>query len=127
MDTGQGASNNFFAVIFRRRNLLSPFKGLFNQWLMIFYRILLFSAIATLLVILYFFVVGLGDGSVSSRNGTLWFALLAIASAVVGGGIWLNYLGYTGWSKAVLSILAIPGWLYALYILMVIFSKQRWN
>ena len=127
MNTGQGASNNFFAVIFRRRNLLSPFKGLFNQWLMIFYRILLFSAIATLLVILYFFVVGLGDGSVSSRNGSLWFALLAVASASVGGGIWLHNLGHAGWAKVVLSILAIPGWIALLYILLVVTSKSRWN
>lgn len=98
-----------------------------NRWHMIFYRVLLFSAIAVALVIFYFFIVGLGDGSVSSRNGTLWFAFLAIASGVLGGGIWLHHLGYTGWAKLVLSILAVPGWIYLFYILLVVFSKPRWN
>jgi hypothetical protein len=46
-------------------------------------------------VILYFFFVGLADGSVSSFNMGLWAAILAALAAILGGGYALNANGWT--------------------------------
>jgi hypothetical protein len=79
------------------------------------------------LVVLYFFFIGLADGSVSSFNMGLWMLLLAAVAAVLLGSLWLKSLGQLGWAKAVLSILALPGFLYLLFLLVVLISKPRWN
>lgn len=94
---------------------------------MIFHKVLLISAILVALVIIYFFFIGLADGSVDAQNFRLWMLFLLVVVLVIGGGIWLERLSYLKWSNAVLAVLAIPGWLYAFYILLVIFTKQRWN
>lgn len=79
------------------------------------------------LVVLYFFFVGLADGSVSSFNMGIWMLLLAAVAAVLFGSLWLKSLGHIGWAKAVLSILAVSGFLYLLFLLVVLISKPRWN
>ena len=45
---------------------------------------------AAALVALYFFFVGLADGSVSSFNAGIWLLLLGGIGAVIGGGLALN-------------------------------------
>ena len=92
-----------------------------------FFRILLGIDIATAMVILYFFGVGLGDGSVSSFNMHLWLAILAALVAVLGGGLALNAKGYRWAANMVLLILAIPGVLYGLFALSMIVFQPRWN
>ena len=92
-----------------------------------FFRILLGIDIATAMVILYFFGVGLGDGSVSSFNMHLWLAILAALVAVLGGGLALNARGNRRAAIAVLLILAIPGVLYGLFALSMIVFQPRWN
>ena len=42
------------------------------------------------LIFLYFFFVGLADGSVSSFNGGLWFLILAGLGAILLGSYWLR-------------------------------------
>ncbi|MBV6441905.1 MAG: osmoprotectant transporter permease [Haliscomenobacteraceae bacterium CHB4] len=85
-----------------------------------------FDAIIAL-VVLYFFFIGLADGSVSSFNMGLWLILLAVVAAVLLGSLWLKSQEYTGWAKGVLCILAVPGFLYLLFLLIVIIGKPRWN
>jgi hypothetical protein len=75
----------------------------------------------------YFFVIGLADGSVSSFNMQLWLGILAAVAAIVGGGIWLNALGHRIVANLVLLILATPAALYGLFILSVIVFQPRWN
>jgi hypothetical protein len=69
----------------------------------------------------------LADGSVSSFNMSLWLGLLAVVAAVVGGGWMLDANGKRGGAIAVLLILAVPGVLYALFILLIVIAQPRWN
>lgn len=94
---------------------------------MLFFWILwAFDAIIAL-VVLYFFFVGLADGSVSSFNMGLWLSILSAVAAILLGSLWLKSHDRAGLAKGVLSILAVPGFLYLLFFLMVIIGKPRWN
>jgi hypothetical protein len=79
------------------------------------------------LVVVYFFVIGLADGSVSSFNMSLWLGLLAAVAAAVGGGWVLNANGRRGLAITLLSILALPGVIYALFVLLIMIAQPRWN
>lgn len=79
------------------------------------------------LIAVYFFIAGLGDGSVSSFNGTLWFGLLIGLAALLGGSWWLKSSGKLAVAKGLLSVVAIPAVLFFLFFLIVILSKPRWN
>jgi hypothetical protein len=78
-------------------------------------------------IVVAFFLIGLADGSVSSFNITLWLGLLAVVGVVLFAGARLRSKGRTKSAIAVLLLLALPGVLYALFILLVIFSGARWN
>jgi hypothetical protein len=94
---------------------------------MVFFSILFGIDLIVAAVVLYFFVVGLGDGSVSSFNITLWMAILAGIAAVLGGGWLLNARGQRGAANGVLLILALPGFLFGLFLLAAIILQPRWN
>ena len=79
------------------------------------------------LIALYFFFIGLVDGSVSSFNIGIWGLLLIGLAVIVFGSLWLKSVNQLGLAKGLLSILAIPGILYALFILMIIIGNPRWN
>lgn len=79
------------------------------------------------LVVLYFFFIGLGDGSVSSFNSGLWAMILAALAAILLGSLWLKGVEKLVLAKLLLAILAVPGLLYLLFLLMVVISKPRWN
>lgn len=79
------------------------------------------------LVVLYFFFVGLADGSVSSFNMGVWLLILMGVGAVMLGSLWLKSNQYLIVAKIVLSILALPGVLYGLFMLIIIITKPRWN
>lgn len=79
------------------------------------------------LVVLYFFFIGIADGSVSSFNMGIWMLLLIGLAVVVLGSLALKFYGYIVLAKILLSLLAIPGFLYGLFILLVIILKPRWN
>lgn len=83
------------------------------------------AAIASIAV--YFFFVGLADGSVSSFNFGLWAGLLAILAAIVGGSLWLKGKGRLGSAVALLWLLAAPGVLAALLVVAVLLTNPRWN
>lgn len=94
---------------------------------MLFFRILMGLSIAAASVVVYFFIIGLADGSVSSFNMGLWLGLLAAVALVIGGGIALRRKGRTALANAVLAILAAPAALYGLFMLSVILLGERWN
>jgi hypothetical protein len=79
------------------------------------------------LVIVYFFVIGLADGSVSSFNMGLWLGLLALTAAVLAGGWMLSARGRRAAAIAVLMILFVPGLLYALFVLLVVITQPNWH
>jgi hypothetical protein len=91
------------------------------------FRILLGLDIVAAAIVVYFFLIGLVDGSVSSFNMGLWLAILLGVGAVIGGGIALRRNGYVKLANLVLLVLAIPAFFYGLFILVVVFSGARWN
>jgi hypothetical protein len=79
------------------------------------------------LVFLWFFLEGLGDGTVSAANGLLWFAILAGLAAVLGGGIALRRAGHPGWAKLLLLLPALPALGFAIMMLLFVLSGARWQ
>lgn len=79
------------------------------------------------MIAVYYFFIGLQDGSVSSFNMTMWFGLLLALAAVLGGGLLLKSIGKLLLAKILLSILAIPALLFSLFMLAVILTGQKWN
>lgn len=78
-------------------------------------------------VIVYFFMLGLIDGSVSSFNAGLWTTILAGLLVVVGGGVALHRARRTVLGSLLLMVLAVPGLLYVLFVLMLLIVNPRWN
>lgn len=79
------------------------------------------------LVVLYFFFIGLADGSVSSFNIGLWLLILLAVGGVVLGSLGLRSADHSGAAKGVLLILALPGLMFLLFFLSVLLLNPRWN
>lgn len=94
---------------------------------MLLFRLLLAVDAAVAAGVLYFFVIGLADGSVSSFNAGLWAAILAGVAGVLAGGLLLNANGRRGAAIAVLTILAVPGLAFGLFVLSFVVLQPRWN
>jgi hypothetical protein len=91
------------------------------------YRCLLGIDAITLLVLLFFFVQGLGDGTVSAFNIGLWLLILIGPVVLIAGGYALRQGGNRVLANLVLAVLAIPAFLFALLMGLLIFTHPRWN
>jgi hypothetical protein len=78
-------------------------------------------------VCLYFFVVGLNDGSVSSFNIVLWLTLLGALGAVLWGGRKLRASGHPRAAVMTLLLPAVPGVLMGLFFLVLILGHPDWR
>jgi hypothetical protein len=92
----------------------------------LFLIVLAVDAIVPIIAIFYFFV-GISDGTVSSRNIMMWVLLLAALVL-----LWLACLYFykAGWIKlawAIAILLGLPAMIGLLYILMFMFGNVRWN
>lgn len=76
---------------------------------------------------IYFFFVGVADGSVSSFNITLWLGILGFLGALMGGTLWLKLTGHPVIGICILVGPAIVALLTALFFLVIIISNPRWN
>jgi ABC-type spermidine/putrescine transport system permease subunit II len=94
---------------------------------MMLYRTLAGLAAITTGTVVFFFVTGLADGSVSSFNIGLWLALLALAIAPLAGGIALHRQGRTGAGRLLLALLAVPAVIGGLVLLVLIVNPPHWN
>jgi hypothetical protein len=83
------------------------------------------SAIAV--VLLYFFVIGLIDGSVSSSNMMLWAAVLLGLGCVMGGSLWLRSANHLNLAMALLLVPAAPAVIFVSLMLVAFISGARWN
>ncbi len=92
-----------------------------------FFRILWGFDAVIALVVLFFFCWGIADGTVSSFNIGIWLLLLAFVAGVLLGSLWLRARQRPGLANGVLSILALPGLFYLLFLLVLLFSNPRWN
>ncbi|RFS15108.1 osmoprotectant transporter permease [Emticicia sp. C21] len=79
------------------------------------------------LIALYFFFVGLADGSVSSFNMGLWLVLLIVLAGVLFGSLALKAAGNLNVAKILSGALAVPALLFLLFFVVVIASGEKWN
>jgi hypothetical protein len=93
----------------------------------IFFRVLVAIDAVIAFIALYFFSIGLADGSVSSFNMSLWLTMLSCIAAIMIGGLVLNAKGHRRIADGVLLIMALPGVGFALFMLILIISHPRWN
>lgn len=91
------------------------------------HRAVFVSAAATAGVVVLFFALGVSDGSVSSFNIGLWSGLLGAIAAVFAADRALVRRGRLVAACAVLFVLAAPGLLYLLFVLMIVIVQPRWN
>ncbi len=92
----------------------------------LFWTVRIIDAIAAL-VILYFFVIGILDGSVSQRNAGMWGLLLLAVGAVTAGSIYFLRRGQMKIAWILLSLMAIPAMVMFIFMLIVILVVVRWN
>jgi hypothetical protein len=78
-------------------------------------------------IVLYFFFVGLADGSVSSFNIGLWLVILFALAIAVAGSLWLKSGGRRSLAMVLLLIVAVPGVLFGLFLLLLLIAAPRWN
>lgn len=84
-------------------------------------------AVVVTVACVYFFVVGLADGSVSSFNAGLWASLLATCAVVTGGSYWLKQSGRVGAAMLLSLVLAVPGTLFGLFMLVLLLTNPSWH
>lgn len=84
-------------------------------------------AAAVTCVAVYYFFVGLVDGSVSSFNAGLWTLLLLGTLGVTLGSLVLRRSGRPGLGALLALVLAVPGALAGLYVLLILIMQPRWN
>ncbi|MDP3288783.1 MAG: hypothetical protein Q8M64_10775 [Methyloversatilis sp.] len=84
------------------------------------------SALTTFVAVV-FFVVGIGDGSVSSFNLVLWLGLLSVMALSLWAGYALHARGRVVLAIAALAVTALPGILATLFVLLAIVTQPRWN
>ena len=91
------------------------------------YRILWgFDAIVAAIFV-FFFAVGLADGSVSSFNIVLWALILGALGIVLGGAPALPTSGRDKLAIALLCVVAVPGALMGLFYLLILVTHPRSN
>lgn len=78
------------------------------------------------IVVLGFFV-GLMDGSVSSFNMGIWMNLLMLTLGIPVLGYWLNNNDYQHLAKIFLGIIAAPGLIFLVFMLIMLIAKPKWQ
>jgi hypothetical protein len=90
------------------------------------FRILFAIDLVIAAIALFFFFWGLSDGTVFYAFG-LWAGLLAGIAAVLIGGYFLHAQGQRILAYILLLVLALPGLVYGLFILLVIVAQPNWR
>jgi hypothetical protein len=94
--------------------------------MLLFRTFLIVDAIAAAMI-LFFFMWGLADGTVSSFNILLWMALLGGTAAVLGGGWALKQKRQMAAANVLLAVLAAPTLMFGLFLLVLIASEPDWR
>ena len=74
-----------------------------------------------------FLFIGLADGSVNADNIGIWIGAMAAMAVIIGGGLWLKKTGHTVLGTLLLLVLAIPSFLYGLFIFLFVISDTQWR
>jgi hypothetical protein len=91
-----------------------------------FWTIWVIDALAAL-VLLFFFFMGLMDGSVSSFNGIEWLIILISVAGILFGSIHFIRKGKKALAWLLLILLAIPALLICVFILILFFGDIHWQ
>ena len=94
---------------------------------MILFRIVWGIDAIAAMIVLYFFFVGLADGTVSSFNIAIWAIILAILGVIMFGSIWLRSHNQPVLALILVLVLAIPVLLYLAFFLILLGGNGRWN
>jgi hypothetical protein len=94
---------------------------------MILFRILWIVTVIVSLIVLYFFIEGLTDGSITERNMMLWMGLLAVCAVASLGAPWLRHHQNPVLGLVVTAVVAVPSLIFALVMLITILSGSKWN
>ena len=78
-------------------------------------------------IVVFFFLWGLADGTVSSFNIMLWLGMLTVVGVVVGGSLALRNAGRAIAAFNLLLVVAIPGLAFGLFLLSVVLLQPSWN
>jgi len=78
------------------------------------------------IVFVYFFFIGLDDGSVSSFNMGLWLVILCALGGVIGGGLALRRAAHIRLAKTLVLILALPSAFIGLVYVALLATPARW-
>ena len=91
------------------------------------YRLLLILDVLVAAVAVGFFFWGLSDGSIGPDNILLWLVLLAMTAGLFFGATRLRAKGQNAAAVAMLIILALPAFLFALLAIVVVVAQPRWH
>jgi hypothetical protein len=94
---------------------------------MMAFRIAWAIDIMVALVLVFFFLIGIADGSVSSFNIVLWLGMLGGIAALIVGANALARRGQTVLATVIAAVPALPALLYGLFVLVAVMSGARWN
>jgi hypothetical protein len=75
----------------------------------------------------YFFFVGVSDGTVSSFNIVLWMTILGFFGVILAVPLWLRRLGYEIAAVCVLLVVGVPALLSLLFFLLILITNPRMN
>jgi len=78
-------------------------------------------------IIVWFFITGLADGTVTHRNIKLWLFILLLAGSVLWVSMLLKKQGYDKYAMLTVLIIAIPAIIYGLFVLLMASNNGRWN
>jgi hypothetical protein len=78
-------------------------------------------------VALYFFFSLAAGGRVGLFNILPWLAILGVLATVVGGSVWLRSAGHHALALILLLLLAIPGTLFALFLLLILILQPNFH
>jgi hypothetical protein len=91
------------------------------------YRVLIAINAIALALLLFFFLWGIQDGSVSAFNILLWLALLAVPSATLAGGALAWGKGQRALALVLLLVPALPALFFAIFFLAMIILQPNWH
>jgi hypothetical protein len=84
-------------------------------------------AAAVTIVAVYYFFAGLVSGSVSSFNMGLWIAILLGTTGITACSLILKKAGRPGWGAVLALVLALPGLVAVLFLLLMVVTQPSWT
>lgn len=99
----------------------------FRYSTVMFYRLLFSVAGLVAAVFGFFFFAGIADDSVGPNNILLWAVILGVIATILIAAARLRARGQTLPATVLLMLLAVPGMLALLVIVVIVIAQPRWN